>query len=123
MTKSVTFRLSDDDIELLEAIAAKKKNKTDAIRYALQQANNALQGNTQQEGQDPEFLIEQLRAKDKQIDEKDRQIERMQQEHMEAMRAIQQAQTLHHEEREQKQLETAEANMTRWQRFTKWLKG
>lgn len=116
MTKSVTFRLSDEDMELLEAIAAQKKNKTDAIRYALQIAEKALQGNTEQAGEDPEFLKEQLRAKD-------RQIERMQQEHMEAMRAIQQAQTLHHEEREQKQLETAEANMTRWQRFTKWLKG
>ncbi len=112
MTKSVTFRLSDSDIELLEAIAAEKKNKTDAIRYALQQAEKALHGEAQEKEEGSkvlDVLTEQLRVKDEQIKDLSRALER--------------AQTLHHEEKEPKQLETAEVNMTRWQRFAKWLKG
>ena len=118
MTKSVTFRLSESDVELLESIAAERNSsKTDAIRHALQQAKKALHNEAREEVRGEgggskvlDVLTEQLRVKDVQI--------------AELSRALERAQTLHHEEREPRQLETAEVRKTRWERFKeKWLWG
>ena len=71
--KSKTFRLEDSDIELLKLIAdTRGESQSDAIRYAIQNAASALQGETQKDGHNEPVevvseLIRQLKVKDEQI--------------------------------------------------------
>ncbi len=111
--KTVSFRLSETDIELLEHLAERQGvSKTQYIRDALQKADDALQDAVQEKQPEStpdkvlDVLTEQLRVKDEQIRDLNRALER--------------AQTLHHEDKEPKQLKTAEAKKTMWQRFRKW---
>lgn len=114
--KSVSFRLSESDVELLERLAEQQGvSKTQYIRDALQKADNAIQDAVQEKQSENipdsvlDVLTEQLRVKDEQIRDLNRALER--------------AQTLHHEEREPKVLETAEAKKTMQQRFKEWWVG
>lgn len=111
--KTVSFRLSESDVELLERLAEQQGvSKTQYIRNALQNADDALQDAVQEKQPENtldkvlDVLTEQLRVKDEQIKELNRALER--------------AQTLHHEDKEPKQLESAEAKKTRWERFKEW---
>lgn len=68
--KSKTFRLEDSDIELLKQLAASKGvSQSDAIRYAIQNAASALQGEIPKDepGEVVSELIRQLQVKDAQI--------------------------------------------------------
>ena len=71
--KSKTFRLEDSDIELLKQLAASKGvSQSDAIRYAIQNAASALQGEIPRDeqsepGEVVSELIRQLKVKDEQI--------------------------------------------------------
>lgn len=68
--KSKTFRLDESDIELLKQLAADRgESQSDALRYAIQNAANALRNETSNEtsGEVVSELIRQLRVKDEQI--------------------------------------------------------
>lgn len=70
--KARTFRLSESDIELLERVAhARECSNTEAVRYAIHLAGDAIQGETQDEIHEPgsavAALVAQLAVKDKQI--------------------------------------------------------
>lgn len=71
--KSKTFRLEESDIDLLKQIAdSRGESQSDAIRYAIQNAANALHGATQKDVQNEQGevvseLIRQLKVKDEQI--------------------------------------------------------
>lgn len=111
--KTVSFRLSETDIELLERLAEQQGvSKTQYIRDVLQKADGAIQDAVQEKQLDStpdrvlDVLTEQLRVKDEQIKDLSRALER--------------AQALHHEEKEPKKLETAEAKKTMRQRFKEW---
>ena len=69
--KSKTFRLEDSDIALLKQIAnTKGVSQSDAIRYAIQNAANALHDETPKEQPDEVVseLVRQLQVKDGQIE-------------------------------------------------------
>lgn len=135
--KTVSFRLSETDVELLERLAEQQGvSKTQYIRDALQNADaageNAVHVNTEEE--QPEViaaLIRQLDQKDVQLQEKDKQLERLgasvenlTQALQDAQKVAGQAQTLHYAEQQSLPARgSAEAAPSAWQRFKTWLKG
>lgn len=136
--KTVSFRLSESDVELLEQLARQLNvSKTQYIRDALQNAaagENAVRENAE-EAQRPEVtaaLLRQLEQKDMQLQEKDKQLEKLgasvenlTQALKDAQRVAGQAQTLHYAE--QQSLPARESSESKssgvWQRFRSWVRG
>ena len=89
--KARTFRLSESDIELLERVAHERGcSNTEAIRYAIHLAGDAIQGETQDEIHEPGSAVAALVA---QLAVKDEQISKLQEliEHEQLLRAQTQA--------------------------------
>lgn len=135
--KTVSFRLSESDVELLEQLAEQHGvSKTQYIRDALQNAvatgEDAVHVNT--ENEQPEVvaaLIRQLDQQNVQLQEKDKQLERLgasvenlTQALQDAQKVAGQAQTLHYAEQQTLPARgSAEAAPSAWDRFKTWLKG
>lgn len=113
--KSMTFRLSESDIELLQRIMdARGCSKADAIRFAIQSGADAIQADSRESG-GVEAAAAAIAALTRQLDAKDAQIADL----AEALRGAQDtakaAQALHAQERAA--LESAEQKAARrwWQ--------
>lgn len=135
--KTVSFRLAESDVELLERLAEQQGvSKTQYIRDALQNAasvgENAVHVNTGKgQSEVVAALIRQLDQKDVQLQEKDRQLERLgasvenlTEALQDAQKVAGQAQTLHYAEQQSLPArELTEAPASAWQRFKAWLRG
>ena len=89
--KARTFRLSDSDIKLLEDVAAAREcSNTEAVRYAIHLAGDAVQDGIQDGIHEPGSAIAALVA---QLAVKDEQIAKLQEliEHEQLLRAQTQA--------------------------------
>lgn len=118
-TVSKSFRLTNEDVERLRGLSeALGCSQTDAIRRALQMAEDAIRGDTERdtasegaEGADA-LTRDVVAALVAQLAEKDRQIESLQSSLDKAVDATRGAQALH--ARQVAVLEDSEAKARRW---------
>lgn len=123
-----TFRLTEETVSDLEILAERDGcSQTEAVQRAIRCAVQVPDTCHTPDPAFPSAFEKTIEILEKQLDAKDALIESLQAEHAEALRAIQQAQTLHHdaqqEQRDTPALESSGQKKSRLQRLKDWFGG
>lgn len=118
--KAVTFRLDENDLELLERLSCEQQcSKTEMIRRAIRSMHDAIRdgshGAIRDEG-DASAIREQLAVKDRQIEQLGRSLDAITEALRDAQKVTGQAHELHYAE-QQRIAALGDGRVSRWKRL------